>query len=84
MGGEGAGDSRLDGVSLVDAKNRKRYLVARDSKGDCVCDAGLGSKFVEGGAPLTLSATFGAPPEDVEALDVVIPSFGTFKDVPLS
>jgi len=36
-----------------------------------------------GGAPLLLSATFGAPPPDVDALDVVIPRFGTFEDVPL-
>lgn len=76
--------STLDGISLIDSQNRRRYLVARDSTDTCVCDGNLGGAFVEQGAPLTLSATFGAPPEDVEAVDVVVPSFGTFRDVPLS
>ncbi len=83
-GGQGQDSSTVDGVSLIDNQNRKRYLVARDSEGFCVCDGELSSKFVEVGAPTVLSATFGAPPSDVEAVDVVIPSFGTFKDVPLS
>jgi hypothetical protein len=74
----------LDGISLIDAENRKRHLVARDSEGVCGCDGELGGAFLDPGAPLTLSATFAAPPEDVEAVDVVIPRFGTLKDVPLS
>jgi hypothetical protein len=32
---------------------------------------------------MTLSATFAAPPPDVAAVDVEIPRYGTFKDVPL-
>ena len=83
-GGKGQDSSTVDGVSLVDAANRKRYLVARDSAGVCVCDGELSGTFVKPGAPVVLSATFGAPPADVEAVDVVIPKFGTFKDVPLS
>ncbi len=83
-GGKGQESWTVDGVSLVDAANRKRYLVARDSEGVCVCDDGLLSISVEPGSPVVLSATFGAPPADVEAVDVVIPKFGTFKDVPLS
>jgi hypothetical protein len=74
----------LDGITLVDTKNRKRHLVARDANNTCVCSTGLGSVFVRGDAPVNLSATFGAPPADVKALDVTIPSFGTFTDVPLS
>lgn len=84
-GAERGQDSRtVDGISLIDNQNRQRYLVARDSEGVCVCDGSTSSVFVEPGAPQVLSATFGAPPADVEAVDVVIPSFGTFKDVPLS
>ena len=83
-GGKGQDSFTLDGVSLVDAENRKRHLVARDSEGVCVCDGGLSGTFVKPGAPVVLSATFGAPPADVDAVDVVIPKFGTFKDVPLS
>ncbi len=77
------GDS-LDGVSLIDSKNRKRYLVARDSNNACVCDGDLGNAFVRQDAPLVLSATFAAPPADVSSMDVVVPHFGTFKDVPVS
>ena len=83
-GGKGQESWTVDGVSLVDAANRKRYLVARDSEGVCVCDNELLSISVMPGSPVVLSATFGAPPADVEAVDVVIPKFGTFKDVPLS
>ncbi len=79
-----AGGGSLDGISLVDNRNGKRYLVGRDDRGACVCDANLSSAFVKPGAPLLLSATFGAPPADVDAVDVVIPRFGTFKDVPIS
>jgi hypothetical protein len=83
---EAAGDldaHTMDGISLIDGTNSKRHLVARDSAGDCVCDGDLSAKFLEPGVPALLSATFGAPPEDVEALDVQIPGFGTFTDVPL-
>ena len=83
-GGKGQDPFTTDGISLIDTANSKRYLVARDSEGVCVCDGELSSTFVESAAPLLLSATFGAPPADIEAVDVVIPKFGTFKDVPLS
>lgn len=73
----------VDGVALVDAENAKKYLVARDSEGLCVCDRNLSEAYVAPEAPLLLSATFGAPPDDVEDVDVVIPRFGTFKDVPI-
>lgn len=82
--GSGGDTSTLDGISLIDTENRQRYLVARDSEGVCVCDGALGSRFIEAGAPVLMSATFGAPPEDVSSVDLVIPQFGTFKDVPLS
>jgi hypothetical protein len=79
-----AGGNTLDGISLIDSKNRKRYLVGRDSNNACVCDVDLSTAFVYPDSPLLLSATFGAPPADVTSVDVVVPKFGTFKDVPLS
>lgn len=78
-----SGGSSLDGVFLIDAKNRKKYLVGRDPTGACACESNLGNAFVGKSAPLLLSATFGAPPPDVRAVDVFVPHFGTFKDVPL-
>ncbi len=74
----------LDGISLVDSKNRKRYLVGRDANGACVCDGHLSSAFANEDAPVVLSATYAAPPADVSAVDAVVPKFGTFKDVPVS
>jgi hypothetical protein len=79
-----AGGNTLDGISLIDSKNRKRYLVGRDSNNACVCDVDLSSAFVYPDSPLLLSASFGAPPADVTSVDVAVPRFGTFKDVPLS
>ena len=78
-----SGGSTLDGVYLLDTKNAKKYLVGRDAENNCACDGDLGGAFVHSEAPLTLSATFGAPPADVQAVDVFVPRFGTFKDVPL-
>ncbi len=77
------GGDTLDDIYLVDGANRKKYLVGRDAQNLCTCDTDLGRGFISAGAPLTLSATFGAPPPDVRAVDVFVPRFGTFKDVPL-
>jgi len=73
-----------DGITLIDSTNAKRYLVARDSSGACVCDDELGSEYVVEDPPSRLSSTYGAPPEDVDALDVQIPHFGVIRDVPIS
>jgi len=78
------GSENLDGITLVDSRGAKRYLVARDSRGVCVCDTALGSTFLDPQTSLVLSATFAAPPAGVKAIDVVIPRFGAFRDVPLS
>jgi len=73
----------LDGIYLIDSGNAKKYLVARDSQNNCVCSSNLGSSFVRSSGPLLLSATFAAPPPTVKMVDVFVPTFGTFKDVPL-
>lgn len=77
------GGSTLDGISLIDTANKKLYLAARDESGQCVCDIGLGSVFIEDDVTTTLSTTFGAPPPDVEMVDVMIPNFGKIKDAPI-
>jgi len=80
-GSEENGDS-VDGVYLVDRTHAQKYLVARDPDGRCICDVGIG-KLLVSERPLTLSATYGAPPPEVTAVDVVVPHFGTFANVPL-
>lgn len=72
-----------DGIQLVDGKNAKLYLVASDGAGHCLCTRDLRFLTLKDGAQVILSATFAAPPADVATVDVVVPSFGTVKDVPV-
>jgi hypothetical protein len=74
------GDSNVDGIYFVDPVNRKKYPVATDSDGICVC-SDLSSELLEPGDAVALTATYGAPPEDVTQVDVSVPKFGTFRDV---
>ena len=80
---EGDDASSFDGVALIDPKARKKYLVARDSEGRCLCSNSLGGQFVDQ-APANLEATLTAPPADVDRVDVLIPNIKTFADVPIS
>jgi len=91
---EFAGDTAghtLGGISLVDRKNRKQYLVARagtDAAGKdrerYLASGDLAGVFVQPGQSVNLYATFGAPPDDVPAVDVVVPTVPVFENVPLS
>lgn len=74
----------VDGLALIDSVNRKKYLVARDTAGKCVCDGDLSATFARPGRSVNLSATFGAPPGSVRTVNVFVPKFGTFRDVPIS
>lgn len=75
--------SSMDGINLIDGVNGRRFAPARDRFNNCICDREFGSVTLSRSRPLTLSATFGAPPPDVRAVDVVIPRFGTIPDVQL-
>lgn len=72
-----------DGLQLVDGAHAKLYLVASDGNGQCLCSRGLSRVFVQGDAPVLISATFAAPPPDVTSVDVRVPGFGTVKGVPV-
>ncbi|MEQ4303558.1 hypothetical protein ABNF97_19600 [Plantactinospora sp. B6F1] len=75
--------SAFSGVYLLDRKNRKQYLVARNANQQYLASADLGGVFVEPGQAVDLFATFAAPPEDVPSVDVVIPRVPVFENVPL-
>lgn len=75
--------SSLDGIYLIDRTHGEKYLVARDADNRCICDSELGDTRLTNLGPLHLSATFGAPPDDVTAVDVFVPHFGIFANVPL-
>jgi len=66
----------------VDPEGRKKYLVARDSEGRCLCTNQLGSEFLAQGA-VNLEATLSAPPAEVRQVNLVVPGVKTFTDVPL-
>lgn len=83
-------DMKVDGfdafnaVSLTDGVNKKRYLVAADSSGRCVCSTGLLEEPVDAGQAVVFSATFQAPPLSTTSLQVDVPGIGSFADVPIS
>ncbi|HET7294560.1 MAG TPA: hypothetical protein VFM88_19210 [Vicinamibacteria bacterium] len=71
----------VGGVHLIDPVGKKKYFVARDSAGQCVCSQ-YGA--VAKGRRANHWAKFPAPPDDVERISVVIPTFSPMDDVPLS
>ncbi len=72
----------VGGTHLIDAANKKKYLVVRDSERNCVCSAVKGNIPV--GERMNLWAKFPAPPEDVKVISVMIPRFVPMDDVPIS
>jgi hypothetical protein len=72
----------VGGVQLIDPVGKKKYFVARDTEGKCVCSRGL--KDIDAGASLNVWAKFPAPPEDVQKISVIIPHFSPMDDVPIS
>ena len=71
----------VGGVHLIDPEGKKKYFVARDSEGKCVCSAFVPLKP---GERVNHWGRFAAPPETVERLTVVIPPFAPMDDVPVS
>jgi hypothetical protein len=71
----------VGGVHVIDPVGKKKYFVARDSAGGCVC-----SQFgaIPGGGRANHWARFAAPPESVDRMTIVIPRFAPMDDVPVS
>jgi hypothetical protein len=81
--GEGGGDfGTISGIHLIDAANKKKYFVMRDTDGACVCSRNIANTAV--GSQSVLWAKFPAPPDDVQKITVEIPHFPPFEDVPIS
>jgi hypothetical protein len=80
--GERAGDRSVGGSYLIDPIKKKKYLVYRDTNGTCVCSESLGQFPV--GEPVSLFASFPAPPLPTESMTVVVPNFPPFDDVPVT
>lgn len=75
-------DDTVDGVDLVDRTNSRRYLSGKYVE-QCFCSTDFGRWNVGPGQTLYLSATYVAPPDGVEKVDIVTPRTGTFRNVPV-
>jgi hypothetical protein len=74
--------SSVGGVSLIDPAGKKKYFVARDADGKCICSQSM--KDLAPGASANVWAKFPAPPDDVQTVSIVVPHFSPMDDVPLS
>ena len=68
--GEGA---TVDGIYLIDAANKKKYLVVKDADKHCLCSRNL--EYVSPKGSVNLWAKFPAPPDSVQKIGVVVPHF---------
>lgn len=69
----------IGGVHLIDPVGKKKYFVARDSEGKCVCSQGI--KDIPPGASVNVWAKFAAPPPEVQKVSVIVPHFSPMDDV---
>jgi hypothetical protein len=71
----------VSGIYLLDQANKKKYLVVRDTDGNCVCAT---MAAVEKGKTENLWATYPAPPADTQKVTVVVPTFEPIDGVPIT
>ncbi|MET7798121.1 hypothetical protein [Streptomyces decoyicus] len=64
--------SSISGATLVDKAGKKRYLVLRDTNGECLCTTGLSGLMP--GASRPIFAQFPAPPAKVTEVDFQLPT----------
>jgi len=79
----GANDScgAFSGAYLLDAANKKKYLVVRDTQGTCVCS---GVDNLADGKKMNIWATYPAPPAEVTEMTVIVPLFEPIEGVPIN
>jgi hypothetical protein len=76
-------DYDASGIGLVDGGAQKLYLPVLDSDESCLCTSDFGANDVPAGGSRTITATYGGVPDDVDALDLQVPSFPTVSGVPI-
>ncbi|WP_431042492.1 hypothetical protein ACQUSR_11600 [Streptomyces sp. P1-3] len=64
--------SSISGASLVDQRGKKRYLILRDTDGECLCTTGLAN--LRPGESRPVFAQFPSPPADVTRVDFQLPT----------
>jgi hypothetical protein len=78
-----AGAYDVSGVTLVDHRNRKRYLTLLDEDGFCLCTSFDHLDSLAEDTAFVHSAQFPAPPADVRRVSVAVPRFRIIDGVPL-
>lgn len=74
---------RASGLQIIDRAGGMAYLPARDADDVPLCSPEVPTE-ASAGDQLYVTCVFGGFPEDVETLDLVVPNFGTFRDVPFA
>ncbi|MCC3772926.1 hypothetical protein [Streptomyces sp. UNOC14_S4] len=69
--------SSISGASLVDSTGKKRYLVLRDTDGECLCSTGLTNVKPQEDRPVF--AQFPAPPDSVTEVDFQLPTMPSVR-----
>ena len=71
---------------VVDARNRMKYPVLKDEKGNLVAARHAGRKTVVLGPKQTIGtwAKFAAPPTDAKKISIFIPGTQPFEEIPIS
>ncbi|MBZ0229273.1 MAG: hypothetical protein K8F58_12610 [Bauldia sp.] len=71
----------FSGAYILDAANKKKYLVVRDADGKCVCS---GVDNIDDGKKMNIWATYPAPPPEVRKVTVIVPLFEPIEGVPIA
>ncbi|AZQ73259.1 MULTISPECIES: hypothetical protein [Streptomyces] len=69
--------SSVSGASLIDSAGKKRYLVLRDTDGECLCTTGLVN--IRPGESRPVFAQFPAPPASVTDVDFQLPAMPSVR-----
>lgn len=63
--------SSISGATMVDPVGKKRYMILRDTDGECLCTTGLTNIKPDESRPIY--AQFPSPPKDVKKVDFQLP-----------
>lgn len=77
-----SGENDVSGVYLVDGKHKKKYLPAKAGK-ECMCTNRLSEWTVGPDQTIYLTASYAAPPEGVDSMNVTVPHLATLTDIPV-
>ncbi|MDK1476611.1 hypothetical protein QNO07_24935 [Streptomyces sp. 549] len=69
--------SSISGATLVDTEGKKRYMILRDTDGECLCTTGLTN--IKPGERRPIYAQFPSPPSNVTEVEFQLPGMSPAK-----